>query len=121
VNVSKLEGTVYHMKFPGPAVHAKQARGAMVRYMAEAAVTAPQGLKGALLPAPSLHGGGGCHCAAGAQGCAAPCPLATWRRRLSLRRRGSRVRCSLPPRLTSLTGAATAEVKRLPAQLVSMI
>lgn len=46
VNVSKLEGTVYHMKFPGPAVHAKQARGAMVRYMAEAAVTAPQGLKG---------------------------------------------------------------------------
>lgn len=47
IHPKKLDGEVYHMKFPGPAVHAKQARGAMVRYMCEAAVTAPEGLKGA--------------------------------------------------------------------------
>ena len=47
IHPKQLAGEVYHMKFPGPAVHAKQARGAMVRYMCEAAVTAPEGLKGA--------------------------------------------------------------------------
>lgn len=36
---------VYTMTFPGPAVHAKQARGAMVRHIVDARVACPEDLK----------------------------------------------------------------------------
>ncbi|KAK9809919.1 hypothetical protein WJX72_001739 [[Myrmecia] bisecta] len=46
IQPADLAGPVYTMAFPGPSVFAKQARGAMVRYIIKERVTTPEGLKG---------------------------------------------------------------------------
>eukprot|EP00240_Pyramimonas_obovata_P015865 CAMPEP_0118926984 /NCGR_PEP_ID=MMETSP1169-20130426/4570_1 /TAXON_ID=36882 /ORGANISM="Pyramimonas obovata, Strain CCMP722" /LENGTH=292 /DNA_ID=CAMNT_0006868657 /DNA_START=147 /DNA_END=1025 /DNA_ORIENTATION=- len=45
VHQDKIKGTIYHMMFPGPSVYAKQARGAMCRFIIRKRVAAPEQLK----------------------------------------------------------------------------